>query len=356
MPTDEAFYSTRPKIKVAGSENRDLSEALSGMVINLPLSGVAHAELATSNWVQTGDAAEPNYAFQSIGLGESIEILVAADPSSGSSDPVSLFKGEVTAVEERYGQGSAPQLVLLLQDKLHRLTRKRQSKLFEEQSLNDVVSAVASGAGLTADASLSTVVATYHQLNESDLAFLLRVSGNLDVSVRLQDDQLRVRPEIADASPVQLDAQDSALAVRLLADLNHQPLRVKVQGYNLDNSADVEETGSNLRTLAEGTTAVRSLQDLGWDGEEIVPQPYPRSQGEAAALAEAHFNRAAKRFISGDIRAKGEVALKAGREIELIGVSPRFVGRYQVVNCVHKFDNVNGYETHLKVNRADWQP
>ncbi|MCE3253877.1 MAG: hypothetical protein K0Q67_2897 [Cellvibrio sp.] len=346
--TDEALVSTRPKIRVAGTENTDLGEALTAMLVNLPLSGIAHAELTVTNWIAQGDNAEMDYGFTNISLGAAIEIVV------GNDDPKTLFNGEVTALEERYGEG-APQLVLLAQDKLHRLARKRQSRVYEEQSLNDVVSSIASGAGLTADVSLSTTVATYHQMNESDLAFLLRMSGNLDVAARLQDDQLRVKPEEEDSEPVALSAQDSALKVRLIADLNHQPLRVKVNGYNLDSDEEVSQQSEDLRGRADGTTAADTLVELGWDGEEIVPQPFPRSAGEATDVAEAHFNRAAKRFVNGDIRAQGEAALFSGREIELTGVSPRFAGRYQVVNCIHRFDVSNGFETHLKVNKPDWQ-
>lgn len=290
-----------------------------------------------------------DYGFASIPLGETIEIQV------GDNDSKTLFQGEVTALEERYGEG-APQLVLLVQDKLHRLARKRQSRVFEEQSLNDVVSSVASGAGLTADANLSTTVTTWHQLNESDLAFLLRVSGGFDVAVRLQGNQLRAKPEVPDPEPVELSAQDSALKVRLIADLNHQPLRVKVKGFNLDTDEEVAQESDVLRGTANATTAANTLSALGWDGDEIIPQPFPRSSGEASDLAKAHFNRAAKRFVSGDIRAQGEAALFSGREIELTGVSPRFAGRYQVVNCIHRFDVSYGFETHLKVNRPDWQP
>lgn len=349
MAVDAAFYSTRPQIKVGGTANTDLAEALLAMVVNMPLSGVTHAELTVSNWIQQGEEAQVGFGFQQIGLGETLEILMQEGEAI-----ISIFKGEITALEERYGDG-APQLIMLLQDKLHRLTRTRQSRVFEEQSLDDVVNAIAAGAGLSADVSLSTVVATYHQLNESDLAFLLRISGSLDIAARLQGEQLRVRPEQEDSEPVELDTQDSALKVRLIADLNHQPRSVQVNGHNLDNDDNVSETGDSLRAAASGTTAANVLNDLGWDGEDIVPQPFPRSQGEAEALAKAHFNRAAKRFINGDIRAVGEAKLKAGREIQLTGVSPRLVGRYQIVNCIHRFDNVNGFETHLKVNRADWQ-
>lgn len=348
MP-DLAIVSARPSLKLAGEPHRDLSEALTSLVIQLPLSGVANAELIVTNWVVSEDGGAADFAFPDVILGKELEVLM------GQDEPLRLFKGEITALEERYGDG-APQLIVLLQDKLHRLTRKRQNRVFEEQSLNDVVSSIAGEVGLTADANLSTQVATYHQLNESDMAFLMRMSGSRDIGVRMVDDQLRVRPEEADSDPVPLSAQDSAIKVRLIADLNHQPTKVSVKGYNLVNDEAVTEDGDRLRNPGSGTSAADTLGELGWDGEEIVPQPFPRSQGEAEELAKAHFNRAAKRFISGDIRARGDARLKIGREIELSGVSPRLSGRYQIVNCVHRYDNRNGYETHLKVNRADWQP
>ncbi|HWV14433.1 MAG TPA: contractile injection system protein, VgrG/Pvc8 family [Cellvibrio sp.] len=350
MSTDSAFVSTRPQIKIAGTENTDLAEALTALAINLPLCGIAHAEIKVTNWIATGDTGEHDYGFQSIGLGESLEILIEQEDT-----PVPLFKGEVTALEESYGEG-APQLTILAQDKLHRLARTRHSRVFEEQSLDDVINSIASGAGLTADVSLSSTVATYHQLNESDMAFVLRLSGSLDIAARLQGDQLRVKPEQADGNPVELNAQDSALKIRLIADLNQQPRSIKVKGYNLDNDQEVNETGDSLRDPASHKTAASTLSDLGWDGEEIVPQPFPRAQGEAEALAKGHFNRAAKRFISGDIQAIGEAALRSGREIELSHVSPRFAGRYQVIHCLHQFNSASGFETHLKVNKADWQP
>ena len=347
--TDEALVSVRPSFKVAGEISTDLAQSVTAMVVSLPLSGVANAEMTITNWIRSEGESDPDYGFADLTLGKTVEILMGVD------DPKSLFKGEITALEERYGEG-APQLIVMMQDKLHRLTRKRQNRVFEEQSLNDVVSTMAGEIGLSADANLSTQVATYHQLNESDMAFLLRVSGGRDIAVRMVEDQLRVRPEEADADPIPMSAQGNAIKVRLIVDLNHQPTKVTVKGFNLDNNESVSEDGDSLRNPANDTTASNMLGELGWDGEEIVPQPFSRAQGEAEDLAKAHFNRAAKRFVSGDIRARGDANLKSGREIELSDVAPRFAGRYQIVNCVHRFDNSAGYETHLKVNRADWKP
>ena len=88
----------------------------------------------------------------------------------------------------------------------------------------------------------------------------------------------------------------------------------------------------------------------------LSPSTPLRAGGAADALAAARFKHAAKRFIHGDLHCQGVPELRAGREVELAGVSARLRGTYQVVDCVHCFDRQDGYQTHLKVQRPDWTP
>lgn len=341
-----SFSSTRPSLTVDGRSRPDLQDALGSLVVNLPLSGMAHAELELTNVGLRPGGTSPDFVFQDIDLGAAVEIRVG-DADSGET----VFSGEVTGIEERYGDG-APRLYLLLQDKLHRLARSRRSRMYEDQSPNDILQSIASEAGLSADASVSSDTATYHQLNESDLAFLLRLTGRFDCALRLSGDVILARPEEQDPSPIALDAQDSALKVRILADLNHQPLQSRVLGFNAGAGEVVDASADSLRNPPAGATAANKLGELGWDGNEIVPQPFARTHGEAQAFAEGHFRRLARRFVSGDLQCLGEPSLRSGREIELTGVSSRLRGTYQVSHCVHRFDGSRGYETHIKVHRG----
>lgn len=346
--SETAFTSARPKLHFDGENRPDVNDALTGMVVNLPLNGMAHGELSLTNWGLNEGQQDPNFIFQELGLGKRIEIFM------GEGDEATrIFDGEVTGVEERYGDG-APQLLLLLQDKLHHLARKRNSRSFEDQSPDDIVNTIAGDFGLTADVNVSSVTATYHQINESDLAFLFRLLGRFDISLRLVDDTLRARVEEPDVQRVTMNAQDNALKVRLIADLNHQPNSARVLGFNAANGSSVNGSANSFSIPPTGTTAADILGQLGWLGDEVIPQPFPRSQGEADAYAQSHFNRQAKRFMSGDIYCLGEKNLKSGREIELEGVSQRLRGIYQVAHCAHRFDITNGFETHIKVNRPDW--
>jgi hypothetical protein len=347
--TDTAFISTRPLVKVNGEERAGLEESLTGMVVNLPLSGCAHAELHVTNWGLREGAQTSDFLYNDIRLGSAVEILMP-DGNAGTA----IFRGEVTGLEERYGEG-APGLVLLLQDRLHRLARSRHSRSFEEQSPDDVVWAIADEAGLQADVNVSPITGSWHQLNESDLAFLLRLLGRFDIALRLDGDVLRARPEEPDPEPLRLDAQDSALHVRLLADLNHQPSSSRVLGYNAAAGEETDHEARALTPAPRDTAAADTLNQLGWPGAEIVPQPFACSTAEAQAYAEAHFRRQGKRFLYGEITCQGEPSLRSGREIELEGVSPRLLGIYQVVHCVHRFDGTSEFGTHIKVHRPDWR-
>jgi len=346
----DSFFSSSPTILINGDYRGDISDALGSMVVNLSLQGCAHAELSMSNWGISEGSQSPDFMFQDIAPGSAIEIQVGPP-----EDLTRIFDGEVTAIEEEYGDG-APLLTLLLQDRLHRMARKRSNRVFEEQSPDDIIQALASDQGFQSDTQVSSIVDNWHQINESDLAFLLRICERFDVAPRLVEGTLRARPEESDGDPLSLNAQDNALSVRLIADLNHQPLRSASAGYNLATAEAVDFSSEAMTPGPEATSAASTLGELNWDGDETVPHPFARSQAEAEAYAKAHFRRSAKRFIHGDIVCQGMPQLRSGREIDLSGVSSRMEGRYQIVHCTHRFDRRSGFETHLKVNKSDWSP
>ena len=345
--SDPAFNSSRPSVSIDGELRDDIHESLTDLVVNLPQNGMAHAEMTLTNWGGREGENDPDFLYADLALGQRLQLAF------GEEDPQTVFDGEITALEECYGDG-APQLVILLQDKLHHLGRKRRSRAFEEQTPDDIVGEIASDAGLQSDVGVSTTNTTFHQINESDLAFLYRLLGRFDVPLRLSGDTLRARLEEPDQEPVQLDAQDSALRVRLIADLNHQYASSQVLGYNVETDEANDATADALQPAPPGTTAAQLIGQLGWPGDEVVAQPFARSAGEANEFSRANFKRCAKRFISGEIQCQGEPTLRSGREIELAGVSTRLSGKYQVVHCVHRFDGSQGYQTHLRVNRASW--
>lgn len=345
---DTPFVHARPRVRIDGQDRPDLDAAIVALGVHRPASGMASAELRAIHWGM-GGGTQPDFAFLDIRLGSRIEITL------GQTATRPAFTGDITALEERYGDG-APQLVLLAEDACHRLARRRDSRAFAQMTLSEVVRRIAGEAGLDADVQIDEFQATWLQHNESALAFLLRLLGPRDVPLRLQDGALRARPEEADPEPVTLDPGHNALRVRLIADLNHQPREVITTGQDLDTDASVTGRADRLRPAPAGTTAADTLAALGWEGRSPRPQPPVRSQADADALARGQFRAAAERFLHGEIVCTGTPDLASGREVVLTGVSPRLAGRYRVADCRHHFDNTQGLSTRLQVRRAHWQP
>lgn len=348
MPsTDPGFVSARPRFKVHDTLEPKLAESLQECQIHLPANGIASMELRLVNWGPGGSENRPDFMFQTLGLGDGLTVLLGED-----SDPPA-FEGEITALEERYGDG-APQLVVLAEDKLHRLARSRENRSHSDTTLDAVIQSCAQEAGLTADAAAGSDSGTWLQVNESHLAFLQRLLAPRAIPLRLQDGALRARPEESDSTPLVLNPGGTAQRIRILADLNHQPISVRSAGWNLATGEAVQEDADALQPAPSGQSAATKLGDLGWAGTSTLPHPMPRTQAEAEAQAKGGFAWRARRFLAGEILCRDAATLRGGKEVRLDGVSDRLKGVYRVMDCWHLFDLADGLRTRLRVERPDW--
>jgi uncharacterized protein len=345
MPDGATYVSPRPAITLKGQPNSDMARSLLDITVRAPEMGMASAELRLVNW---GDQASgsTDFLFNQVALGDKIEIAF------GLSQQKSVFKGEITGVEERYGDG-VPQIVLLAEDALHRLARHRANRVFEQQSPNAIVSTLAQDAGLTADARLSDTPGDYNQLNESDLHFLRRLAARYAAWPRVVDTTLTCRKREKPPTPVTLDAGDTLKRLRVVADLARQPIQTTVKGQDLTAGQAISADGTSLLVPASGPTAAASLRGLGWDGNETFAFPPPATQAEATDYANAALDAQGRRFLHGDLVCIGNPDVMVGAAVSLTGVSQRLSGSYLVVACAHVFDESAGYQTYACIERAD---
>lgn len=343
--TDEniSLVAAKPSIKVNGQEKADMQSALLYMRVNLPFSGMSHAELRLVNWGTTDESAESTYAFQQLHHGDAVEILVNNN---------TIFSGEITAIEELYGQG-APRMVLLMEDKLHRLAKQRNSRMFESISVNDLVQTVLSDAGLNGDIQVSSDTGVWHQLNETNLGFLQRILWPYEIALRHQNNTVRVKAEEDDNQPIAVHTQSGVTSLRVIADLNRQYIAANIKGFNLDAG---EETNafSDESPAGEGQDSKSLLNQLGWGSEDCLTFPFSRNQSEANAWAAAAFRKKSGEFLQGDLLVSGDSTLCTGKQINLSGASSRLNGKYRIVQAQHLFDMSNGYQTRLKITRGRW--
>ncbi len=340
-----SVLNARPILLHQSRVQEDMMAALHQLHVQLPMSGRGNAEITLVNWGSRDN--QTDVQWQHLALGDAMTI------SFFEQEDV-VFSGEITAIEERYGTGT-PMLVLLVEDKMHRLAKKRQSRVFEETSPDDMIATIASEHGIQADVSVSSNIGDWNQLNETDYNFIQRIVSRWDLSARIVNgDMLQIKPEEADADPLTVSPQSNAMEIRIIADLNHQVQLSGIRGWNFDSGEAIEDESSSLQPSPSDTTAALNLQHLNWSEEEWLSSPHPRTQDEARAWSAAAFQRQAREFLHGEITLQGTPKLKAGKEIKLDEVSDRISGRYRIVHLSHRFDTTAGFVSHIRVARPNW--
>ena len=341
MP-DPELISARPQIDWAGQDDARLSAALLELTVVLPAEGLDRLELRA---VDLGEPDAPRpFAFDDLKLGDAVEIKLGP-----SSAPVLVFSGECTALEAVLGQG-APQLVALAEDKLHRLAKARHSRVFANVSVADVVRQVGQGHGLDVDCDV-TSQGTWHQLGESDLAFVRRLLAPHNRAPRLIDGVLKAK--LRSRPPVRLSRRAQQRAARSHVRGPGASARPH-DGRRLRHRAGASHSRPCLRVDSAAGGAQRHRRGSGAWAEarrlRATARRLSQAQGDAQALAA--LARRGEQLVSGELTCQGNPGLKPGGGVRLAGVPPRFAGEYGVASCVHRLNLTQGYRTLVRLSRG----
>jgi phage protein D len=238
-----AVYNAAPTVKVDNQSRAEVDRMLVAMEMSESLGGLTSMELRFGNF-GTFSSGATGLVFEDdavLKLGAAVEVF-AGDQTA----PTSIFKGKVSALEGRYSSEHAPELVVLAEDALQAARMKRRSKVHENVTLADLVSAIAQACALTPKTDgLSTNVGTHVQLNESDLAFVRRILARYDADLQVVNDELHAAPRSRiQRNQIELSLTEKLRRARVIADLAHQVTEVTVGGWNAKQGERASGTSS----------------------------------------------------------------------------------------------------------------
>lgn len=336
-------YSARPSVRVDGQALATVDQLLRTMTVVEAEGGLSSLTLRLGNWGIAGGSAD--YVFDAggpIGFGTRLEVY-AGDTGS----PRKIFDGRVHAIEGAYSTGAAPEVVFLAEDGLYAARLARRTAVWEDRALQDVAQDIATRHGLTLDASgLPNERALYAQVEESDLAFLRRIAARVDCDFQLVDTTLQLRRRAdQDRGTIDLSLYGQLLEMRATADLAAQVTLVSASGFDTGSGRayNVQSTGTQA-TSAGARAGADVLRDLA-ERREHLGALSTRSETEAQALADAAFDRRARRFVRVQGTTEGNAALRVGTRVRIRGTGRRFDNIYAVIEARHRFDAVSGYRT-----------
>jgi phage protein D len=351
--SQSAIFSARPTLRVAGQPDERASALLTAMKMEESEGGLSALELRITNWVATGQGrAELAFdATSALKLGADLAVYTGDEAT-----PREIFKGKVSALEMACNYGEPPVMVVLAEDALTAARRARRTKIYADKSPADVVKAIAGDLGLTPTvAGLTSPVATWAQLNETDLGFLRRLLARFDADVQVVGTDLQVSPrKDVSRGTIDLTLYSQLAKVRVTADLAGQATAVTVAGWNAVDGAAVKGEASRIANAGPG----QGKSGADWAGEvfgarsEHLASPAVASDDEARAVAEAALDQRARRFVRAEGTAEGNAQLRVGSCVRLAGISPQYDNTYYVVRACHLFDMKQGYRTEFSAECA----
>lgn len=343
-----AVYSSRPTIRIDSQEILKASELLIGMDLMEQEGGMSSLELRFSN-VASDPQGDADYAFEDereFQLGSKIGVY-----SGDETEPQEIFSGVITGLEAEFPNVDPPEILILAEDALQTARMTRRTEIFNDMSLADLAGTIASRIGVTpVITGMTETIGAWVQLNESDLAFLRRALRRYDADMQIVGDELHVSPRAdVQRGALELELHSQLRSVKFIADLSDQISEVTVSGWNALTGRRVSATsaGANIGPGFGRRGSEILAQTLG-ERSEHVGHVSVNTDAEATAVADAVFDRRARRFVCAEGTVEGNPGLRVGTEVTLTGVSPRFENTYYVVSAHHRFNVKEGYETDFK--------
>ncbi|MFC5406952.1 phage late control D family protein [Cohnella soli] len=276
-----------------------------------------------------------------IDVGKSITITM------GYTDKLEMvFDGIITEVSAEYPSSGIPYVEVKGMDRSFLMMRSTKSNLWLQKKVSDVVKEIGGKYGLQLQVDdTMTPKPTIEQMGDSDFIFLKKLAEENNHEFFVIGKKLYFRKPNPSASPmitlmygknlnsysvtVDISKQVSAFVVRGVDPKTRVPFQAKSQTVN--------KVGRNGRT---GKDIMATLPG------DLVETVYSNvtTQAEAQTLANAMLNERAMEMVDGDGECLGIPEMRAGRQINLQGLGPKF-DQPLVLSSVKHVINDQGYVT-----------
>ena len=345
-------YGSRPVLTVGGQVQTLLSDRLLELCVEENVEGLYRAELTFANFDRVGNGFGFTYFDRTVlDFGKPITIQMGVGPAAAT-----IFSGAVTALEGRFPHLRPPEILIKAEDRLQDLRMTRRTRTFENISDADVFQQIASQQGLQANVDASgPTYPVLAQVNQSDLAFLRERARAADAELWVDDKQLSVVSRSKRlTNSFTLTYGQGLFEFTCIADLADQSSSFTVSGWDvaakqtLSYRATSTALGGELNGDIGGSAILQ--QAFGQRDQQVVHQ-MPFTTQETQALAEAHYRRWARRFVTGAGIADGDGRIQVGTNLNLQGLGNLFEGGFYVTAARHVFEPKTGYRTWFAVER-----
>jgi phage protein D len=334
-------------------ENSDLAPnaALDIVTVRVfeDLEAPAMFEIELSNW----DQSKLSMKWSDDDLfapGKTLEV----DMGYGD-DRKTIISGEIAALELLTSGHQSPLAVVRGYDRGHRLLRGRKTMTWTQTKLSDIVSDIAAGAGLSADAEDTGEALPYVvQHNQSDFEFLNQCAVGIGFELRVDSKKLIFRSrKYSDPETLTLKYERDLLQFRARLSCVSQT-SAAVRAWSAKDKAVVksEAASDSVSHKMNGSNSGPAAAETAFGKSEFAIVDRSLGSGsEADKLAASAIEKIALTYIEGEGLSTGRPDLRAGKVVAIDGMGKRFSGSYYVTSADHTYNPRAGYRTAFRVQR-----
>lgn len=264
------------------------------------------------------------------------------------------------------------------------IRREQKSQAWENKTLKDISSEIASSAGLELfwDSQENPQYDRIDQSRESDMKFLLRLCGETGLSIKVTDNQLVIfgQERYEKKEPVKTltvgvseilsyqfensqsetyksvtikwrDPTKKKKASAAGYDFNLEKSKAKVSGADYGYDFNLEKVGSGKKSNPAVLTYTYTDPDADENGQTFEMKKRCTSLDEAKRLAKAKLRQLNSRRVTGEIVLVGDPMLVAGSVIAVSGCGS-FDGNFIIEEARHS-GSMSGYTTSLQLRRVN---
>ena len=278
-------------------------------------------------------------------------LKVSAKASGAEGD---LFDGEIVEIEPDFA-AHTQRLVVRAFDRLHRLSRGRHVRSFQNVSDADLVQKVAREVGLQAKTGPATEVHPYvFQNNETNLAFLRGRATALGYVLFADGKTVHCEAPSANGAPIELQWATTLMEFRPRLTTVSQITDATVRGWDPATRRPITgraENGNGAPAVGEARKGGQlARQAFNLDAPYLTADRPIRTQAAADRLAQTMADRHTTRFIEADGVCTGNAKIVAGVTVKVTAIGERFTGSYFVTSATHEYSPEHGYTTRFSVS------
>lgn len=327
-----AFFSGRPTIAIGNNDHAALTAGLLAITVIESVTGIYRCEALFGNC--GGQNGFLYFDRQTLDFGATFQVKFGQDL---------LFTGRITALEARYSEGKAPEILILAEDALQDLRMTRRTRSFAEMTDSDVFAQIARDHSLNPQIDLTGPThKILAQVNQSDLAFLRERARLIDAELWIENTTLHASKRSNRRSQgLELTKGGGLREFTVIADLATQRTSVVATGWDASGKSTLEYEADDSvlgKELGNDESAAGILQQKFRSRKESLAHGAPLSSEETQLQAESLFRHIARRFVVGRGIAETDPALRVGREVDLQGLGVLFSGKYYLAEVRHRWE------------------